>query len=277
MKTLRQAYGTSSHPGGHALAGAGPLLLGLTLLATPVGAASPVTFQHSEFDALLHRHVRAGRVDYDAFAHSPRFEHYLESLATFDPEQLGERDRLAFWINAYNAYTIHLINVKGERESIRNINKTLGLLKLDGPWKEPIARVGGRSHTLDEIEHEIIRKRFHEPRVHFALVCGALGCPELRSEAYSGGRLEAQLAAQARVFVLESPAKNRVDVAARVVYVSPIFDWFKDDFGGSDAAIGRYLAGLLPEGPERRLLLEGDFDLRTTAYDWNLNAQRQAR
>jgi len=167
--------------------------------------------------------------------------------------------------------------VKGERESIRNINKTLGLLKLDGPWKEPIARVGGRGHTLDEIEHEIIRKQFHEPRIHFALVCAALGCPELRSEAYTGGGLEAQLAAQARAFVLESPAKNRVDVAARALYVSPIFDWFRDDFGGSDANIGRYVAELLPEGPERRLLLAGDFDLRTTAYDWNLNSQRQTR
>ncbi len=235
-----------------------------------VSGAEPV-FDHAPFDRLLRTHVEGGLVDYDAFQAAPEFGAYLRSLAGFDPSELPDTTRLAFWINAYNAYTIHLINLKGERESIRNINKALGLLKLKGPWEEPIARVGDRTLSLGAIEHEIIRKQFHEPRIHFALVCAALGCPPLRGEAYLGERLDRQLEEQARLFIRHSPEKNRLSVGARVVHLSPIFDWYREDFGGSDAAIGRYLASFYAEGPERQLLLGGDFTLKTTPYDWRLN------
>jgi len=254
---------------------------GLVTLAISAGAvvlhAGPASFDHSGFDALLRRHVAEGLVDYDAFAAAPELRSYLAALARFDPEALPPDERLALWINAYNAYTIHLINVKGERESIRNINKALGLFKLKGPWQEPIAHVGGRSLSLDQIEHEIIRKRFQEPRIHFALVCAALGCPPLRSEAFVGARLDEQLEDQARRFILRSPAKNSVDVERRTVRVSPILDWYREDFGGTDAALGRYLAGLYPEGPQRQLLSSGRFELETTDYDWTLNSQQHGR
>jgi hypothetical protein len=236
-------------------------------------AAGAAAFDHSAFDALLKRHVRGGRVDYDAFARAPEFPRYLAALAAARPEALPEKERLALWINAYNAYTIQLINTHGERESIRNINKTLGVFAGKGPWQEPIATVGGRTYTLDHVEHEIVRKQFKEPRIHFALVCAAIGCPPLRAEAYTGARLEQQLDEQAREFVLRAPEKNRVDVAGKTVYVSPIFvDWYRADFGGTDAAIGRYLAAYYPAGsPERRLLESGGFRLVTTDYSWLLN------
>ncbi|MFN2567708.1 MAG: DUF547 domain-containing protein, partial [Gemmatimonadaceae bacterium] len=185
--------------------------------------AQGVTSDHGVFDMLLRRHVADGLVDYDAFARAPEFRQYLDALARTDPERLPPAEQLALWVNAYNAYTIHLVNAHGERESIRNINRSLGLLRLKGPWKERLARVGGCVYTLDEVENAIIRKRFREPRIHFALVRAARGCPPLRSEAYRGERLDAQLEDQARRFLLESPEKNRVDVASRTVYVSPIF------------------------------------------------------
>lgn len=251
------------------------LLVGLAGPAAAQGGA----FDHSAWDRLLRAHVSDGMVDYDAFARAPAFQQYLRSLAAFDPARLSRAERLAFWINAYNAYTIQLINKHGERESIRNINKTLGLVSAYGPWNEKMAPVGGRTYTLDHIEQKIIRPEFGEPRIHFALVCAAMGCPPLRSEAYTGARLEAQLNDQARLFLLRSPAKNRVDVGNRRVYASRVFEFrdYEKDFGGSKEAIGRYIARFHPDGPEKRLLQSGDFELRYTDYDWTLNSQEQAR
>src|SRR6185436_15382923 len=102
-------------------------------------------------------------------------------------------EQLAFWINAYNAYTIQLVNSHHERASIQNLRAVLG----HSPWQEPLVKAGGRTYTLDQVEHEILRKRFHEPRIHFAIVCAAVSCAPLRSEAYVGVRIEAQLDDQA--------------------------------------------------------------------------------
>lgn len=239
-------------------------------------ANSQPTFDHSIFDSLLHRYVVNGMVDYDGFRQAPELATYLHRLAHFDPNTLPNAERLAFWIDAYNAYTIELINEHKERESIRNINKTLGFLKLHGPWNDPLAAVAGHHYTLDDIEQRIIRAKFHEPRIHFALVCAAMGCPPLRSEAYTGAKLDAQLDDQARIFLLESPAKNRVDVPGRSVYVSMIFNLYKDDFRSTPAAAGRFIAQFYPSGPVKDLLESGDFKLVETPYDWALNSQANA-
>jgi hypothetical protein len=232
-------------------------------LATPA-------FDHSAFDALLRAHVSGGAVDYDAFQGNAAFAAYLEALARADPAALPRAERLAFWINAYNAYTIQLVNAHGERQSIRNIGKTLGVT-LKSPWKEEMARVAGKTYSLDDVEHQIIRPQFREPRIHFALVCAARGCPPLRAEAYTGARLEAQLDDQARLFLTASPDKNRVDTASRTVHLSPILEWYADDFGGTKVALGRYLARFFPKGPAQELLQSGDFELKHTDYDWSLN------
>jgi hypothetical protein len=228
------------------------------------------SFDHSAFDRLLTAHVVDGRVDYDAFARAPAFPAYLDQLARARPDALPPREQLAFWINAYNAYTILLVNAHGERVSIRNIGKTLGVIEAPGPWKEEIVRAGGRSMSLDHVEHEIIRKRFREPRIHFALVCAARSCPPLRPEAYTGARLDAQLDDQARIFIGRSPHSNRVDVERATVHLSPVFVWFKDDFGPD---LGRFLAAYFPPGPQRALLESGKFKVVETPYDWSLNGK----
>jgi hypothetical protein len=228
------------------------------------------SFDHSAFDRLLTAHVADGMVDYDAFARAPEFPRYLDQLARARPETLTEKEQLAYWINVYNAYTIQLVNAHGERKSIRNINKTLGFIKAMGPWKEEIVRAGGETMSLDHVEHEIIRKRFREPRIHFALVCAAKGCPPLRREAYTGEGLDAQLDEQARIFIAQSPDKNRVDVERATVHLSPIFTWFEDDFGPD---LGRFLARYVPDGPARRLLESGKFKVVETPYDWSLNGK----
>nr|MBA3673193.1 DUF547 domain-containing protein [Gemmatimonadaceae bacterium] len=205
----------------HALAVATIAVLALAIPA----AAQDKRADHRDFDALLRTHVVNGLVDYDAFESAPEFRRYLAMLAAVDPAGLPAQELLAFWINAYNAYTIQLINQHHERRSIRNINRSFGL-RLKGPWKERLAVVGGRDYSLDEIEHEVIRKKFREPRIHFALVCAALGCPVLRGEAYRGDRIDQQLDDQAHRFLLESPTKNRVDVTSRTLHASPIFNWY---------------------------------------------------
>ncbi len=252
----------------------GLLAMSLALLSpTQIGPGAP--FDHSPWDALLRAHVRSGRVDYDAFQAAPQFRAYLAALERADVEALSEPERLAFWLNVYNAFTVELIVRHGERESIRNINKTLGLIAAKGPWKEPLVRAAGQTLTLDDVEHEIVRKRFREPRIHFALVCAALSCPPLRPEAYTGARLEAQLDEQTRLFVLATPAANRVDPATRTLHLSPIFDWYRADFGGSDAALGRFLAPY-HAGAARELLRSGAFRIAWTPYDWSLNAVPRA-
>lgn len=253
------------------------ILAAAAFIAAPILAPLHAqTFDHAAFDTLLTRHVTNGMVDYDAFRTAPAFASYLAALGAQDPAALPRDEQLAFWINAYNAWTIKLIIAHDERESIRNINRSFGL-KLKGPWSEPLATVGGTRYTLDDIEHRIIRPRYGEPRIHFALVCAAMGCPPLRSEAYTGAKLDAQLQEQGAAFILRSSAKNRVDLATRTWHHSLIFGYYKADFGGSIQASARFAARWYPAGsPERTLLESGDFRARETVYDWTLNSQAQA-
>jgi Protein of unknown function, DUF547 len=258
-------------------------LSGASSLASPASAGA---FDHSAFDALLRKHVALGLVDYDGFK-GPDFKAYLASLDKADPATLGDKERLAWWINVYNAYTIELINKHQERDSIRNINKSLGIIKGYGPWKEQLVKAGGKVYHLDNVEHDIIRKQWNEPRIHFALVCAAMGCPPLRSEAYTAARLEDQLHDQAVEFLVRSPGKNRVDVATGTVHGSPIYvKYYREDFGGAKdkawtpatlAVLGKYLASFHPPGAEKQLLSSGRFKLVETDYDWTLNSPAKAK
>ena len=250
--------------------------ISLLLFAFLLAYAAPQPAQaqgvdHSLFTTLLQNHVTdEGLVDYDAFAASEAFDEYLDLLDQVDPTALSRNSQLALWLNAYNAWTIELINLHNERESIRNINKTLGLA-IKGPWTQPLATVGGVTYTLDDIEHGIIRKEFDDPRIHFALVCAAVSCPPLRREAYIGTHLNEQLNDQSRRFLLHSPEKNRVDIANNTVYLTKVFDWYAKDFGKNDTEIVRYLARFFPPGPERTFLASGTARIRFTDYDWTLN------
>jgi hypothetical protein len=244
-----------------------------TLVGLWAGNAAPAApqerFDHGPFDDLLRAHVEAGSVDYDAFAASADFSAYLASYAAFDPSTLDDPERLAFWINAYNAFTIDLINRHQERKSIRRIGR---------PWSIRFIRIGNRMYTLDDIEHRIIRKEFREPRIHFALVCAAKSCPPLRREAYRGQHLDRQLDEQTLAFLTQMPEKNRVDVATGTVHLSRIFAFrdYEKDFGGTREAIGRFVAGYLRRAGQTAgaaLLESGEFKLRYTDYDWSLNGR----
>ena len=254
------------------------LLVGASLLssATPSHAQSQsrVRVDHQLFDTLLRQHVIDGFVDYDAFARAPEFARYLASLDTVRPLLLDEDERLAYWINVYNAFTIQLIVSHKETESIRNINKALGFLQLKGPWSEPLVRAAGRRLTLDDVDHAIIRREFGEPRIHFALTCAAMGCPPLRSEAYTGERLVDQLNDQGHRFLGDSPAKNRLE--SQVFNLSPILTAYSTDFGPEAKDLVRSVAPYM-KGVDSVALKRPRPFIRVTRFDWTLNSQAKAR
>ena len=226
---------------------------------------------HAPFDRLLRAHVRNGRVDYDAFARAPEFPRYLASLDSTTVTGLSEDERLAYWINAYNAYTIRLIISHRERESIRNINRTLGFLQLKGPWSEPIVKAGGQVYSLDQVLHRILRREFHEPRVHFAIVPAASSAPPLRSEAYVGSRLGEQLEDQTRRFLGDT---TKTWSRNGVLGLNRLFEAYERDFGSTRKEMILFVAPYLtlrPNEPQKKGLQEGWALLNYRVYDWSLN------
>lgn len=192
---------------------------------------------HTEFNLILEKHVTNGWVDYRGIlAASDMFYRYITSLGAVNAETLTtwSRDQqLAYWINAYNAFTIQAII---ERYPIRS-RSLIGLffpqnsiLQISGIWDRLKFNAGGQSLTLGQIEHEILRKVFDEPRIHFAIVCASRSCPALRSEAYRFDILEFQLHEQTVDFINDPVRGVRWDAAKQRLYISKIFKWFKEDF-----------------------------------------------
>ncbi len=253
------------------------LLTGLALGSA--GSAATPAPDHGLLTALLSAHVRDGLVDYAALKSDARLGRYLAQLAATDPAKLpDESHRLAFWLNAYNAYTLQLIVERQPRKSINEVGTgglVLGSVLKTTAWDIRFARVGGRDYTLNEIEHEIIRARFKDARAHFALNCASGSCPILRPEAYEAGKLDQQLDDQGRLF-LQDASKNRFDLAARTAHLSSIFKWYGQDFGEGDQAA--LLAAAQYAAPEVRAAIEADpaaWKVRYLAYDWSLNSTAQ--
>jgi len=222
---------------------------------------------HARWTEVLSLHVRDGLVNYAALSARPEgLDQYLDQLASVkqvDFQAWSEPERIAFLCNAYNAYTLRLILGHYPLTSIKSIG---GLFR--GPWDQPVVNLFGETRTLGFLEHKVLREDYNEPRVHFALVCAAKGCPPLRNEAYQGARLEEQLVDQARRFLAQTD-KNRVDASAGVVYLSPIFKWYRGDFERKNGSV---LKGLEPYWPEG-IHISASFKIRFSNYDWSLNEQ----
>lgn len=249
------------------------------LVSTAVGggtgsAPSRDTIDHRLFDRLLARYVdEHGDVAYRKLQANAREDltPYLRQLARTDPSSLDREARLAFWINAYNAYTLKLIVDHYPIENIWAITPGPAEPKEDSPFALDVGKVADTVRTLDEIEHEIIRERFDEPRIHFALVCAARSCPRLRREAYTGPQLEAQLREQTHAF-LHNEEKNRIPAGQDRIALSSILKWYGDDFGESTDDLQRFIAPYF-DGDVRSRLEKADYQVDFLPYDWTLNAQ----
>jgi hypothetical protein len=214
---------------------------------------------------LLRKYVKDGVVEYSGFKEEEkRLDAYLDILAKVDPDTLNRNEQFAFYVNAYNAWTIKLI-LSGY-PGVSSI-KDLGSL-FKSPWKKEIARIDGDLVTLDHIEHEVLRPRFKDPRIHFAVNCASKSCPPLISEPYQGDILEQQLDAATEAF-LNDPEQNRLE--EDTLYVSRIFKWYSEDFG--DGVVNFFLtyanATLKSELMEKRNRIK----VKHLRYDWSLNGK----
>ena len=234
----------------------------------------PTSFDHAGFTAILDGVVdEDGYVDYAALkAHPGALDAYVVRLAQTDPVNLPDADRLAFWLNAYNAYTLYLVRERYPVGSILGTDTGPFIPGVNSPFAAEFAVVGGERMSLDDIEHGVVREEFDEPRVHFALVCAAVSCPPLRDEAYRGDALDDQLDDQGRRFI-RNPLRNQVDLNRGEVVLSKIFDWFKKDFGDSSDDVQRFLAPYAATEAERAALAAARLDVEYADYDWSLNDQ----
>ncbi len=224
---------------------------------------------HAMFSALLKRHVKDGRVDYRALKADPApLRLYLRKASLVQEGEFNrwsKNDRLAFLLNLYNAATLQLILDNYPVKSIKDIGGF-----FSGPWKQKVVKLFGETTTLDQLEHGIIRPNYSEARAHFALVCGAKGCPPLRPEAYLGVRLDNQLDEQGRIFLGQSQ-KNRVDAAAGRVYLSPIFSWFDEDFEKQSGSVLNFVKPFFGKAHQAAFVKRPS--IKYTDYDWTLNDQ----
>lgn len=240
--------------------------LTLGLVASVSARAAEFDQSHAIFDQVLKTCVKNARVNYTFLkSHPQELDRYLAQVAAVGETEFQgwrEKQQIAFLINAYNAQTLRLILDHYPVKSIKDIGSF-----LSGPWDQPVVHLFGRTFTLNTVEHKMLRTDYSEPRVHFALVCAAKGCPPLRAEAYVAARLDEQLDDQAKQF-LANAQKNRVDADAHTVYLSPIFKWYEGDF---ERKAGSVLAFLKPFWPAKPPAAYKDFKVRYTDYDWSLN------
>jgi hypothetical protein len=240
-------------------------LLSLTLVGVAL-AASPAlaNVDQRAYDQVLHTRVTNGFVDYHALggpADRQALEGYLAGIADA-PLPASRADRLAAWINAYNALVLQgILDGKSPASLLGR-----GMFFLTGKH-----RVYGQELTLTTLENDMLRKGFADPRIHAAIVCGSKSCPPLRSEAFVGAKIDSQLDDQMQRF-LHDLTKNRFDKATKTLQLSSIFNWFKGDFaaaGGVPAFVAHYLS------PAERSWVTGPgVKIQYLDYDWTLNGRK---
>ncbi|MDH5608122.1 MAG: DUF547 domain-containing protein [Cyclobacteriaceae bacterium] len=220
---------------------------------------------HAAFSTILASHVDSqGYVDYLGLKNDlPVLTAYLHELSDNPPndQNWSREDKMAYWINAYNAFTLQLILDHYPIGSIKDIGQNIQVPLLNTPWDLPFVRIGKECYTLNDIEHRILRSNFDEPRIHFAINCASLSCPKLRTEAYEATTLENQLNDQAEEFI-NDPIRN--DITKEKARLSSIFLWFGRDFEKGQTKIefiNQY----------SRISISKKTEIEYLAYDWRLN------
>jgi hypothetical protein len=238
----------------------------------PAADTATVSVDHSPWGVLLATYLVTdhpsgiNRFDYASVSHADRqrLVDYLGSMARLTVSELTPAQQQAYWVNLYNALTVQLILDHPEVSSIRQIKD--GFFSI-GPWGRDIIEVGGEVLTLDDIEHRILRPLFQDPRVHFAVNCASLGCPNLQAEPFTAENLDTLYESAARAFINHPRGAN---IDGEQLTLSSIFKWFKDDFGDSRSERLAWLAAYAK--PELAEQLRGWDGRVRYAYDWDLNA-----
>jgi len=244
------------------------LLVLLWIAPAPVMAAS--SFDHAPLDRTLKKYVDDhGRVDYNGIAGDAGFKGYMTALRSAEPEKMTHDEQLAFWINAYNAVVIDKVIRWRPEKSVRET-------VIPGLWtstrffttREHV--VAGRQMSPDDIENDILRKQFRDPRIHFAIICASSGCPELPRFAYTGENVQSKLEEVTRDY-LNSGRGTRIDVEKNTLYLSKIFSWFTADFEARSGSVLKFIEPYL-DRQKQEFLRQGP-KISYLPYNWALNAQ----
>ena len=253
------------------------LLLSLVSCGVSNVKSSSEPISHAVFDSLLQKHVTPeGAVNYKGFIQdSVQFDNYLTLLKNNHPNKKNwSRDeQLAYWINAYNAFTVKLIIDHYPVKSIKDIKSGIGF--VNSVWDIKFFKIEGQEYDLNNIEHSIIRKEFDEPRIHFAVNCASYSCPRLRNEAFTAERLEEQLEDQARKF-FNDKRKNDIISEDKIV-LSSILKWYSTDFTNKGiisrvfGGKGRTLNLIKFVNPYVDIDIRRDAEIEFMDYRWDLN------
>ena len=239
------------------------LILACESVSQPDSDSKPIS--HEQWNALLKKHVKDnGMVDYKGFMEdSVQLQKYLALLESRHPndKHWSGKEQLAYWINAYNAFTVELVLKHYPIESIKDITKGPNIPFINSPWDVKFITIEGEEYDLNNLEHGIIRDQFNEPRIHFAVNCASISCPVLRGEAYTPEKLDEQLTDQARIFI-NNPSRNKIK-KNRVV-ISKIFRWYTKDFKDNGTLID-YL------NKYSKTKINQDADIDYMDYNWKLN------
>jgi hypothetical protein len=240
----------------------------------PVAAYAADT---ATYDRLLAQYVVASpdginRVRYAAWASNASdvdaLNAYVTSLERDRPSRMTRDQQLAHWINLYNAVTLQIVLENYPVRSIRDIrSQTLDPRGLIGPWRTPRVTVEGRRLTLDQIENSILRPEFNEPRIHYAINCASIGCPNLAARAWRAETMDADLTAAARTYINHGRGVS-IDSQGRI-RVSTIYRWFAADFGGDAESVLTHLRRFA--SPELQTRLAHATTISNYNYDWALN------
>ena len=230
------------------------------------------SIDHTPWDNLLSRHVRTSDqgvnlVDYHGFSTGDRtmLADYITILSGVPISQFNRDQQLAYWVNLYNALTVRVVLDHYPVESIRDIDISPGLFAT-GPWDKKLISIEGENLTLNDIEHRIMRPIWRDPRIHYVVNCASIGCPNLRDRVYSGTEIDTALDRAATAYVNDPRGVSVVDGK---VSVSKIYDWFIEDFGGSEGMVLRHLQRYA--APELAARLEAIGKLSDVHYDWSIN------
>jgi hypothetical protein len=254
------------------------VLSAAAVVAAPAALAQPTADPDAVYDALLRRYVVASadginRVDYGRWrghvADRKALDDYVAGMEGRKPSAMAREDAFAYWGNLYNAVTVKLILDRNPKVSIRDIKEGswFDFKAYTGPWRHPRVTVEGRTLSLDNIEHDIMRPTFKDPRVHYVVNCASYGCPNLMARAWRAATLEADLDAAARAYV--NHARGVTVLPNGALRVSSIYKWFIADFGGDNAGVIAHLRQYA--APPLAQRLTSGTTIAEDAYDWALN------
>lgn len=233
--------------------------------SSTLGMAGTTPPSHQIWDQLVKTHVKSnGMVDYKGFIREKaKLESYLKLLSENAPDRKtwSKNQQLAYWINAYNAFTVKLIVDNYPTKSIRDLGPKLKIPLIKDVWHYKFFKIGGAESSLDEIEHSILRKEFDEPRIHFAINCASVSCPPLLNEAFVAEKLESQLQKVAVAFI-NDPTRNKITPDA--AQISSIFSWFQGDFTKKGSLID--FLNLYS-----KVKIKSNAKISHLDYNWNLN------